>query len=127
MCPIGISASGSPDICSGNGRCMSLRDAASVPNYELFLNQVTYDDWDADMVHGCVCNDGWEGSSCSRRSCPKGDDPYTTGQLPEVQVLECSCSDSCVGTFRLSFEGKNTGRIPLNASAEVLKYRLEVK
>lgn len=126
LCPIAKAASGTSAVCSGNGRCMSLRDSAGYADYELNLGQVSYTGWDADMVHGCVCDDGWEGSSCSRRSCPKGDDPYTVDQVPEVQVLECTCSDDCSGTFRLAFEGKKTSKIPLNASAEVVKFRLEV-
>ena len=126
LCPIGTGASGRIEVCSGNGRCVSLRDAARYTNYELNIGQVSYSEWDADMVHGCVCDSGWEGSSCSRRSCPKGDDPYTADQQEEIQVLECTCGGACEGTFRMSFKGKKTAKIPLNASAEVLKYRLEV-
>lgn len=126
LCPYSLSASGNFDICSGNGRCVSLRDAASFSDPELHLGKVSYSDWDSDMVHGCLCDDGWEGGSCSRRSCPKGDDPYTPG-WSEVQVLECTCTDSCAGSFRLSFQGYKTASIPLNASAEMLKYRLEVR
>jgi len=29
--------------------------------------QGVYDGWDADMIHGCVCDDGWEGYDCSLR------------------------------------------------------------
>jgi hypothetical protein len=127
LCPMGVTASGNTSVCTGNGRCMSLRDSAAYTDDLLALDAVAYDDWDGDMVHGCVCDDGWEGSSCSRRSCPKGDDPYTQGQDQEIQVLECTCDGACVGSFRLSFQGEKTAKIPLTASAEVLKYRLEVR
>lgn len=123
---MGTSASGLNDVCSGHGRCISLRDAAGFPDYLNYLDQVIYDDWDADMVHGCSCDEGWEGSSCSRRSCPKGDDPYTSGQSREIQILECVCSGDCTGSFRLTFQGQTSAIIPLNASISMLKYRLEV-
>lgn len=34
--------------------------------------------WDADIVHGCICDPGWIGHDCSQLECPKGDDPHTT-------------------------------------------------
>lgn len=123
---MGYSSNGKFDVCSGHGRCLSLRDAANYVDGDQFTTQVSYSDWDADMVYGCDCNPGWEGSSCSRKSCPKGDDPYTSDQIYEVQIIDCQCSGNCAGSFSLVFKGEMTAKIPLNASAELLKYRLEV-
>jgi hypothetical protein len=125
LCSRGIADSGHYEICSGHGRCISLRTAANYVDGDQFTKQISYTDWDADMIHGCDCSPGWEGSTCSRKSCPKGDDPYTTGQLAEVQVIDCTCS-TCVGSFRLEFQGQKTASIPFTATSALLKYRLEV-
>ena len=56
----------------------------------------TYDDvWDADMIWGCICDDGFFGEQCSSKFCPVGDDPRTgtvlTGfQYNEQQSVYCS-------------------------------------
>ena len=34
--------------------------------------------WDADILHGCVCDPGWIGHDCSQLECPRGDDPLTS-------------------------------------------------
>jgi len=56
-----------PNGCNGNGKCMSLRTAAS--QYDGYnLNHTTnYDLWDADLIYGCVCLPGWTGYDCSQR------------------------------------------------------------
>jgi hypothetical protein len=55
--------------CSGNGRCLSLREVALYQDYEAYNSSTVYDDWDADMIHGCVCDRGWEGVAGERKSC----------------------------------------------------------
>jgi hypothetical protein len=129
ICPLGATSSGKQAVCSGHGRCLSLRRAASFVDYVQFFRSEVYDGWDADAVHGCDCDEGWEGSSCSRRKCPFGDDPTTTGQVAEVQLMDCWCSGAtCApGTFlRLSFRGRSSRAIPYSASASLLKAALEV-
>lgn len=37
--------------------------------------------WDADILHGCVCDPGWTGFDCSQLECPRGDDPLTRVRL----------------------------------------------
>ena len=57
-----------PNDCNGRGRCISMRDAASsVIDGEQFDFEGIYEGWDADMIHGCVCDDGWDGYDCSLR------------------------------------------------------------
>ena len=43
-----------------------------------------------------------------------GDDPVTTGQVPEVQIVECTGSS---GGIRLEWRGKRTALIAYNANA----------
>ena len=117
---------GDQAICSGNGLCMSLRDASS--HYLNAINDIIdteYNDWDADMIYGCVCQDGYEGIMCDKKSCPRGDDPTTAG-VAEVQLIECECRKDCNnGGFTLTINGKTTNLIPLNATKDVLSYRLQ--
>ena len=49
----------------------------------------TYDDvWDADMIWGCICGDGFFGEQCSSKFCPVGDDPRTGTVLTGFQYNE---------------------------------------
>ena len=125
-----------PNDCSGRGRCVSakalarLMDPGALRNsctstdickdvdcnerdYSACMSTYTYETWEADNWHGCLCDDGYTGYDCSRRTCAKGDDPLTTGQNNEVQLLECHAD---FGTFTLSFGRKTTAPISANAS-----------
>eukprot|EP00607_Mallomonas_marina_P002978 CAMPEP_0182432722 /NCGR_PEP_ID=MMETSP1167-20130531/58449_1 /TAXON_ID=2988 /ORGANISM="Mallomonas Sp, Strain CCMP3275" /LENGTH=629 /DNA_ID=CAMNT_0024620567 /DNA_START=383 /DNA_END=2272 /DNA_ORIENTATION=- len=108
--------------CSGNGQCLSLREVSEYENFIKYTNRSTYADWDADAIHGCLCDEGWEGVKCSRKSCPPGDDPLTTGH-DEIQLLDCKC-DSCDGHLRLSYNGRTTARIPHDATTALIRHRL---
>lgn len=46
---------------------MSMRDAAAVIDGDGLEFEGVYEGWDADMIHGCLCDDGWEGYDCSLR------------------------------------------------------------
>jgi hypothetical protein len=89
-------------ICSGNGRCMSLREISRYDVYE--NNEDEYDDWDADMIYGCACDDGWEGPECDRKTCPHGDDPLTFGRN-EIQIIDCLCW-TCKGGLKIRYKGQ---------------------
>ncbi|CAM9473810.1 unnamed protein product, partial [Choristocarpus tenellus] len=115
-----------PSDCNGRGRCMSMREAAVTIDGDKLFYDAEYEEWDADMIHGCVCDSGWEGYDCSMRSCPTGVDPYPTAVgVDEEQLMDCTCPSTCSGTLLLSFMGHTTRPIPYDASAELLKYRLE--
>src|SRR3546814_10995079 len=65
--------------------------------------------WDANVMYGCVCDEGFYGPDCSLRACPSGDDPLTGtdvdpdgAQVNEVQQVLCMATS---GTFTLSFKG----------------------
>lgn len=134
LCPVGTLTSDSaayPTLalstllapCSGKGQCMSLREVSEYQDYDTHLGYTSYTNgWDADMIHACVCDEGWEGVSCTKRSCPKGDDPTTVG-VDEVQLIDCQCAQ-CAGGLHLTFEGFQTPFIPYDASEELVLYRL---
>lgn len=57
---------GTPIGCSGHGQCLSMR--AHARRGDQLRHQVVLeyaDPWDADMIYGCSCDDGWGGPDCS--------------------------------------------------------------
>lgn len=62
-----------------------------------------------------------------QRACPKGVDPYPSAEGTfEEQLIDCECLAACSGSLRLGYRGHTTRPIPYDASAELVKYRLEV-
>lgn len=108
--------------CSGNGRCVTLKYANEYIDYRNFMTNINYDAWDANMIQGCACDEGWEGSACELKSCPKGDDPETSG-VDEIQILDCTCT-TCSGGMYLTFRGEQTRVIPYDASNILIRERL---
>ena len=89
--------------------------------------------WDADMMQGCLCDDGWQGYDCSLRTCPYGDDPHVpyefvtnppiaTAQVNEIQTVKCIAG---TGAFYLSFRTDQTARIRYDATAAEVEAALE--
>ena len=125
-CPQGLSSTGQLAACSGHGRCSSLRTAAATSNFLQLFNGSNYTDWDADMIHGCICDAGWHGVNCSLRSCPFGNNPSPSG-VDETQLIDCTCDDSdCLGLFQLTVRGKKTPLLPLTSTQEILLMSLQV-
>jgi hypothetical protein len=124
LCPTGGEEWGNDGTvpCSGNGKCLSLRDAGRKRDYINYFNATEYVGWDADMIHGCDCYYGFEGRACERRSCPKGDDPETAG-VDEVQLIDCTCT-TCSGGMYITFKGETSKPIPYDASEAVILSRL---
>ncbi len=56
-----------PNDCSGHGTCVTSRQSGSRVYNRKALRQGHYNDWDADRIQGCVCQDGWTGYDCSER------------------------------------------------------------
>lgn len=143
--------SGGGVACSGNGRCLPMRELARLalaadgsPSPKRYgtvaplMSRSGGAAWDADVLRGCACDEGWEGPDCSLRSCPWGSDPrareggggdgsWVERQQPEEQTFECSvvasASDTAAalargeGTFRLRFRGSLSPPIRLDATA----------
>ncbi|KAG7388871.1 hypothetical protein PHYPSEUDO_011705 [Phytophthora pseudosyringae] len=81
------------ESCSNHGKCISMKTLAEneVLSRELYDRDVfVYDQvWDFDSIHGCQCDAGFHGPSCSLKDCSVGDDPLTTGQVNELQLVQC--------------------------------------
>eukprot|EP00499_Haloplacidia_sp_CaronLabIsolate_P015839 CAMPEP_0196773284 /NCGR_PEP_ID=MMETSP1104-20130614/2673_1 /TAXON_ID=33652 /ORGANISM="Cafeteria sp., Strain Caron Lab Isolate" /LENGTH=680 /DNA_ID=CAMNT_0042143429 /DNA_START=101 /DNA_END=2143 /DNA_ORIENTATION=- len=107
-----------PNDCSGHGVCRSIGHHAAVLGFQ-------YEHWDKHMIYGCVCDDSYTGYDCSERLCPSGDDPLTTGQLDEVQLLQCSGQSQTSMSFVLTFDGHTTSDISVQATPADVKDALE--
>ena len=86
-----------PTACNGHGRCMSMSYRASqrdlgAGTMQLYDYQTV---WDAEMMYGCVCDDGYFGPDCTLRSCPIGDDPLT-----EYSTTVGGCNDGATEHFQ---------------------------
>jgi len=137
-----------PKNCNGNGRCVSMKNLASMDDpgvimkstggcttleicvdspcntldYSKCTETFTYTEpWETEKMFGCVCDKGFSGYDCSIRTCPTGDDPLTASQLNEIQLLECRATS---GTFTLTFMGETTKRISFDASSSELETTL---
>ncbi len=110
--------------CSGHGMCMTMREASTTFNgRNLVLPSVDYNEWDADKIQGCVCDDGWTGVDCSERQCLFGIDPLSTEDSDvEEYTLQCQAT---TGYFSLFILGMYTEPIPYDADPGYLKYAIE--
>lgn len=92
-----------PADCNGHGTCIDMRYYSE--QSDIYQENKIYDKvWDADKMHGCVCDEGYEGYDCSLRVCPHGDDPLTTfNNVNEKQLLVCEVPPNAADTFTLTF------------------------
>ena len=133
QCPVATVTSSIPEgtnitaVCSGNGRCLSLREVSNYQTFNTYLEYNDYTGWDRDKIFGCVCQPGWGGIACEKRLCPKGGDPMLQAEdISEVQLIDCLCT-SCKGGLYISFRGQQTPLIPYDASEELIQFRLSVR
>ncbi|CAK4637297.1 unnamed protein product [Aphanomyces euteiches] len=118
-----------PLACSNLGECRSIKSMAARKDKGLPPPVVYNQNWDSDMVYGCICHKGFTGADCSQRVCPSGDDPLTGAagdaifgqQFNEKQSITCS---STGGTFTLSFRGQTTVPINFNDLVDVMTAKL---
>lgn len=108
--------------CYNKGKCLSMRKIA-LTQYSDESEKFVYEaPWDADKVFGCVCDRPYDRFfNCAQRTCPSGDDPFTTGQVNEVQILKCMATG---GSFALMYEGKSSGTIRARMTEEEVEKAL---
>jgi hypothetical protein len=108
--------------CGGAGQCVTMRRHAQALDPGLLPAPAPYTNirapypyvanWDAEMIQGCACDAGYAGVACGERVCPVGDDPLTTGQVDEVQLLRCDIDPADPAyagpQFTLEFRGAVT-------------------
>merc|ERR1719478_1373942 len=59
------------DDCNSHGVCETLKRESTN----------SYTGWDAEKIQKCVCDPGYEGVRCEKKTCKKGDDPMTLANL----------------------------------------------
>ncbi|KAA0149612.1 hypothetical protein FNF29_05824 [Cafeteria roenbergensis] len=116
--------------CSAHGRCASMSQLAAEADTNGDPTPFRYGSaspglttaWDGRAAYGCLCDDGFEGYACSKRSCPTGDDPHSPG-MHETQELVCTAP--AAGTVALTFRGRTTAALPTTATPAELQAALE--
>jgi len=80
------------------------------PDFRGFGSIGAQDTWDASLLHGCVCDEGYDGIDCTQRSCSAGIDPLadSTVERPEVQLLRCDFAATDDLDLSLGFGGQFT-------------------
>ena len=118
-CQYMVCGGGASNPCSAHGRCMSMNELAMWKENNGDATDFTYgmdpnkvSTWDGHRIHGCLCDEGWEGYDCNERTCPSGDDPGTYNQHVEVQLLTCVATS---GSFKLKFRQLTTAAIAYDA------------
>ena len=81
---------------------------------------VTYTNWEADALQGCVCDPGYEGYDCSFRSCPWGPDPSDSPSSTTYSTYTLECQADA-GYFTMIIFGQRTSPIPYDADVELLE------
>lgn len=97
--------------CTSSDICVN--DDCTERDYSRCTTTFTYENWEASNWFGCLCDAGYSGYDCSRRDCPKGDDPLTSSQNNDAQLLECHAD---IGTFTLTYGRQTTLPISVDAS-----------
>lgn len=99
-----------PNQCSGHGTCEYLEELASDTSMQVGgAAGRLYTLWDGHKIQGCKCDAGFEGSDCSNRKCPIGDDPLTTTNTnKEIQTVTVGDGDNeattaITGSFTLTY------------------------
>jgi hypothetical protein len=112
-----------PNMCTGHGTCQSMRYHATQKDPGDGQIYLYTENWDADKIYGCQCDEGYAGYDCSLRNCPRGDDPLTGKpetvkdptelQQNERQKIKCLASG---GYFTLTFKKQTTEHINFDDS-----------
>ena len=115
--------------CNGHGICRSMRRSAEHLWHS--TSQIAYTNvWDANMIWGCNCDEGWEGADCSLQTCIRSDDPLTSvdadgaAQVNEMQFIECQATG---GFFTVKLDNRISEQIPWDATLQQVKDLIHVR
>jgi len=96
-----------PNDCSGHGTCEFISDVFPTTERGEFVHlthKLLGKVWDADKSRTCVCDPKWTDVDCSRRMCPKGNDPlldcaekYNTPKVQKQRICFFAADDRLLG------------------------------
>lgn len=105
-----------PNDCSGHGTCEFISDVFPTTEHGEFVHlthKLLGKVWDADKSRMCVCDPKWTDVDCSRRMCPKGNDPlldcaekYNTPKVQKQQICIfglVSTANDIAGDFAIKY------------------------
>ncbi|KDO30749.1 hypothetical protein SPRG_04650 [Saprolegnia parasitica CBS 223.65] len=118
-----------PNACNNRGVCKSMAQVAANGDRSLSITgnpkgnvKTAYTLWDADAGYQCVCDPGFEGPDCSKRSCKVGVDPlYEAAGYPIYETFNIIAA--ALPTTASQYAGLDQGesyltpRIPISAEA----------
>lgn len=117
-----------PADCNDNGKCYSMHNLA-LETRNADSTSYTYETahgatgiWDANKIHGCVCDAKYGSYDCGEFTCVRGDDPLTTGEVNEIQLVTCTAT---AGSFVLYYKGSPSTSIAYSATAAQMETALE--
>eukprot|EP00981_Chlorochromonas_danica_P010283 scaffold3079_cov187-Ochromonas_danica.AAC.10 len=121
-----------PEGCNGHGKCLDMATLATLTTVNGVLQNYTYgstpnnpNTWDASRIYGCLCDPEYTGYDCSLMVCPTGDDPLTTGQSNEQQILSCTADVNGGGSIVLTFREQSTTTLLPSATTAQVQAALE--
>eukprot|EP00501_MAST-03F_sp_TOSAG23-6_P000318 GSMAST32.ASY1.ANO1.325.1 assembled CDS len=98
-----------PNNCSQHGVCKTTSQAAKYYGPQSQLGSglgPVYTNWEKNTMGICACDVGYTGPDCSLKTCPKGDNPKTTGQSNVVVTITTGAAGGTLaGTFSLLYQG----------------------
>jgi len=97
-----------PNDCSGHGTCYYIEQLSNLDSKVVvdYSNMQTMNTWDASKIQACVCDPYYEGTDCSLRQCPRGDNILTLDQISTVQeivIYDSGATAAPTGEFTLTF------------------------
>jgi hypothetical protein len=126
-----------PEKCSSHGKCVpsSLVDGTRPSDTDAIA--LSTSNWDNYKYHFCACDAGWEGKSCSRKICPRGDyvmtvlsnheDEFSGCDVQQLTFSNMSMGDTFVLTFKnFEHDRKKTSPIFFSGNATSTAAAIEI-
>ena len=97
-----------PNDCSGHGTCYYIEELSSLDTKFVvdYSNMQTMNTWDKSKIQACVCDPYYEGTDCSLRQCPRGDNILTLNEnntVQKISIYDGTTSTDPAGEITITF------------------------